>query len=47
MEHGIVTPHSPQKSPSSATQRNSPHRSHLRGSSESNRQTIGGRPRSG
>lgn len=37
---GIVTPHSPQKSPSSLTQRNSPHRSHLRGSSESWRHPI-------
>jgi hypothetical protein len=37
---GIVTPHSPQKSPSSATQRKEPHRSHFRGSEFSNRQVT-------
>jgi hypothetical protein len=42
--HGISTPQSPQKRPSSATQRKAPHRSHLRGSSGSFRQTMGRSP---
>ncbi len=38
--HGIRTPQSPQKSPSSATQRNAPQRSQRRGSPVSLRQVI-------
>lgn len=44
--HGIVTPHSTQNASSSSTQRRAPHRSHFRGSSFGNRQTILGTPTS-